>query len=200
MARDKISFESNVPVELSLAFPEGKIVAGRFGDQVMYGLSYPEGSVMFLDLGVSQKLNMLQLQPGEHFAICKRPKNGTVPARWDVWLTPATEQMRAKKHTPPPPAPPSMIERQLAASVHEAQQRKAQSAPAPGPVAVPPANAAPAWVGVLVAKADALIDAYAACLEHANKHGNQVKPEDVRAMLTTVYIAMTKNGASSNAA
>jgi hypothetical protein len=46
----------------------------------------------------------------------------------------------------------------------------------------------------LVTNTDALIDAYAACLEHANQHGNRVKSDDVRALLTTVYIAMTKNG------
>jgi hypothetical protein len=207
MARDKIKFEANIPVELSLAYPQGKIVDGQFGQQTMYGLCFPDNHVMFLDLAVSQKLNVLQLQPGEHFVICKRPKNGSTPARWDVWLTPATEQMRAQRERPSSrpasPEPPSHLERQLAASIHEAQQRRPpQSAPAPqpGPVMVPPVNGAPAWQSVLIAKADVLIDAYAACLEHASKHGNRVEPGDVRSLLQTVYIAMTKNGVNSNAA
>jgi hypothetical protein len=109
--------------------------------------------------------------------------------------------MRAQKSAPP--APPSRLERELAASIHEAQQRKVpQSAPAPqpGPVAVPPATALPDWAARLVGKTDALIDAYAACLEHADAHGNRVRPEDVRSLLQTVYIAMTRANGASNAA
>ena len=49
--------------------------------------------MMFLDRAVSQKLNLLQ--PGERFSICKEPKNGAVPPRGDVWLSPGTEQIRA---------------------------------------------------------------------------------------------------------
>ncbi len=248
--RDKIAFEPNIPVQVTLQFKEGKIVEGRFGDQVMYSLQ--GNKIMFLDLAVSQQVNMLEPEVGESFLICKRPgQKGVARARWDVWLSPETEKFRASKEHPggdwgstrpgkpvPPPAavpqfdqadlykrpePPSELELQLQASLEQINRHRngenliqrrppaAETAPiaAPqgtgtnGPVAVPaiaqPPVGAPKWANVLVQKADALIDAYAACLEHANKHGNHVKPDDVRALLTTVYIAMTKNGVSNAA-
>jgi hypothetical protein len=46
-----------------------------------------------------------------------------------------------------------------------------------------------------------LIDVYAGALAYAGeKHGNAVKPEDVRAMMTTLFINMSKNGGASHAA
>jgi len=42
----------------------------------------------------------------------------------------------------------------------------------------------------------ALIDVYAAALNHASaKHGNAVKPEDVKTLLTTAFINLSKGGA-----
>ena len=95
MGRDTVGFNTNVPVELSLAFPERKFVEGRFGQCVMYSLDFPAGRVMFLSPGVAQKINAQEIQPGERFFICRRPKSGAVPPQWDVWLSPATEQVRA---------------------------------------------------------------------------------------------------------
>jgi hypothetical protein len=243
--RDKLTFDPNVPQTVTLQYQEGKLVDGRFGQQVMFSL---EGNqVMYLDLGVAQKINMLEPAVGESFVICKR-WNGQKgqPIRWDVWLSPETEKLRAVKEHPggnyssPRPgqpqqqfdpsglyarkeAPPSELEQQLQASIEQIQRRNrgetliqrrppaAETAPiaAPqatgtnGPVAVPkPATtttAAPAWAARLGNQTDLLIDVFAGCLEHANQHGNRVKPDDVRALLTTVYIAMTKNGASNAA-
>src|SRR5438105_2099987 len=116
MARDTVSFDANVPVELSLAYADGKFVDGKFGQRVMYSLAFPENHAMFLDPGVAQKIGALQVQPGEHFFLCKRPKNGSAPGHWDVWLSPAAEQARAHGET-------SMLERQLAASIQDAQAR-----------------------------------------------------------------------------
>lgn len=141
--RDKIKFESNVPVTVTLSYAVGKQVDGQFGPQIMYSL---EGNqVMFVDMAVSQKINMLEPDAGESLVICKRPKNGSTPARWDVWLSPATEQLRAAKGAPAVPAedPPSELERELAASVEQIRQREGAllTARRPtgtnGPVAVP---------------------------------------------------------------
>ena len=165
--RPKVSFEANVPVELAIHWAEGKIVAGRFGDQVMYSCDCPADSVMFLDMAVSQKINMLEIQPGERFFVCKRPKNGSVPARWDVWLSPATEKLRAMKESPggawTSPVLPAAQRQQIDGSIRQVQERKAaaiadrpaaaavatQPVPQPqgtgtyGPVAVPQRLAAP---------------------------------------------------------
>jgi hypothetical protein len=53
----------------------------------------------------------------------------------------------------------------------------------------------PAWAESLLEQADALVDVYAAALSHASRnHGNQVKPEDVRSLLVTVFIQRSKVG------
>lgn len=54
-------------------------------------------------------------------------------------------------------------------------------------------HSAPAWAEFLLTEADALVDVYAAALSNASsKHGNQVKPEDVRSLLVTVFIQRAK--------
>jgi hypothetical protein len=213
--RDTITFEPNTPVTVTLQYAEGKIMDGRFGQRVMWGLDGDQ--VMFLDLNVAQQINMLEPQAGESITICKM-WNGQKgqKARWDVGLSIETEKFRAAKEARrvvpgavarpvPASAPPSQLELQVDARLQEIQERRAAAVerkpPAPetaGPVAVPDSRAAhpPAtgFASHLVANTDALIDAYAACLEHADRLGNRVKPEDVRALLTTCYIAMTKNG------
>ena len=53
----------------------------------------------------------------------------------------------------------------------------------------------PAWAQSLLEQANALVDVYAAALSSAStKHGNQVKPEDVRSLLVTVFIQRSKVG------
>jgi hypothetical protein len=225
MGKPTVEFPLNVPVELCLRYPEGKIVEGRFGDRVMWGLDFPDEHVMFIDLAVAQKITNLEIRPGEHFFLCKRQKAGQKKAMWDIWLSPITEQMRAQvemAQMEPPAAPPkpaedpSMLERQLRASLIEAQARKEpQSAPAAvpapaanhGPVALPkpapaaPASAAaPAWVNVLILQTNHMVDVYAACLEHADRYGNRINPEDVRKLMTTAFINLAGKQGKSNAA
>jgi len=53
----------------------------------------------------------------------------------------------------------------------------------------------PVWAQSLLEQANALVDVYAAALSSAStKHGNQVKPEDVRTLLVTAYIQCSKGG------
>jgi hypothetical protein len=40
-----------------------------------------------------------------------------------------------------------------------------------------------------------MVDVYAAALAHADKHGSRVKPEDVRALMTTIFINLSKGAA-----
>jgi len=186
---DKVKFEQNIPQSVTLRHPAGKIVTGRFGDQVYYSLE--GGQCMYLDLDVAQKINMLEPQPGENVVICKR--NSKI---WDVWLSPETEKMRAAKERP-------SLEADLRASLADVNQKRYatltvpvgngyhDAAPAPAPAAAPTPEV-PAWAAGLVSQTNALVDAYAACLSYANRHGNQVKPEDVRSMLVTAYINQSK--------
>jgi len=59
----------------------------------------------------------------------------------------------------------------------------------------PEASASPVWAQSLLGQTNALVDVYAAALSTASsKHGNQVKPEDVRTLLVTAYIQCSKGG------
>lgn len=208
---DKVKFEINEPVQITLRHPAGKIVPGRFGDQVYYSLV--AGQCMYLSLDVAQKLNLLEPQAGETVVICKRN-----PKIWDVWLSPETEKMRAAKSV-------DSIEATLRASITEVNENRYATLRVPVVVgaggkseasAVTPApgkatTATPESHGHslngngitrrgLVDDANSLVDAYAAALSYASsRYGNQVKPEDVRALLTTVYINRSKGGAHAAA-
>ena len=59
----------------------------------------------------------------------------------------------------------------------------------------PESSGTPLWAQSLLEQASALVDVYAAALSRAStKHGNQVKPEDVRSLLVTVFIQRSKAG------
>jgi hypothetical protein len=69
--------------------------------------------------------------------------------------------------------------------------------------AMPESRLAPAvaeFSARLVLETNALVDSYAVALKAASeKHGNAVKPEDVRALLVTAYINASKQGARNAA-
>jgi hypothetical protein len=209
MAKPVVDFEMNEPVEVSLHWPDGKIVSSRFGERVMYSLDQPAGHVMFLDLAVAQQINMLE--PGLNpFVLCKRGKS-----KFDVWKpdgSPAETVLEAQL-------------RESRLQVVAARTRASVSAPAlaetptPSRHSTPPANAnnngngstngsgkppaAPAkppiaagWAQFLLSTTNDLVDVYAAALHYASeRHGNAIKPEDVKSLLTTAYIAQTKGQA-----
>jgi hypothetical protein len=67
--KPKVEFKPNMPVQLALSYSEGKIVSGRFGEQVMYSLA--DGRVMYLNFKVAEKINELELNVREPFFVCK---------------------------------------------------------------------------------------------------------------------------------
>ena len=57
------------------------------------------------------------------------------------------------------------------------------------------AGAQPEWAQVLSLQTNMLSDVYAAALAHASAtHGYAIKPEDIRALLTTAFINLSKGG------
>jgi len=65
----------------------------------------------------------------------------------------------------------------------------------PGTTCTPNGSTA-AWRKHLVDSTNQVVDAYAECLAYASaKHGNTIKPEDVKSLLTTVLINLGKGGA-----
>src|SRR5215831_14286590 len=67
--RERIAFQTNVPVTVALAYADGLQVQGRFGDQIMYTLA--DERVMYVPPVVRSKLVELGIQPSEPFTICK---------------------------------------------------------------------------------------------------------------------------------
>jgi hypothetical protein len=152
-------------------------------------------------------VNLLEVQPGESVAVCKRGKGV-----WDVWLTPETEKLRSAKEAPG-------IEQQLRASVTEINQRRYNVLELPkengngnGRAEVSGAGVRPAPVSQsaapvkpeaaqhdtfgqvqnsnpLVDECNALVDTFAEVLERALKtYEGRVKPDEVQRLVTTVYI------------
>src|SRR6516165_8138005 len=67
--RERIAFETNVPIIVALAYAGGLPVEGRFGDQIMYTLA--DERVMYVPPVVRSKLVELGVQPREPFTLCK---------------------------------------------------------------------------------------------------------------------------------
>lgn len=120
---DHIHFTANVPQVLSLSDPMGDWDGG-------YTVSYPteDRRTLVLPKQTAVRLNLLGLQAGETFGICRRA--GTEPGSpsyWDIWLTPETEQRRAE-------AEKQEQETKAAAEPVQPKGRKLRSVPRKPPV------------------------------------------------------------------
>jgi hypothetical protein len=134
----------------------------------------------------------LGVQPGQPIEITKA-EAGRGPERRTQWIVatlPVEDATLAVLVVPdPPPAAPTELEQQPAASIKMVEARKqAQQATA----------AAPAWATFLVAQSNALVDCYSQVLTHASKYPN-VRGEDVRSIFLSTFINVSKGG-KSNAA
>ena len=67
--RERIAFQTNVPVTVALAYADGLPVEGRFGDQILYTLA--DERIMYVPSVVRTTLVELGIQPREPFTICK---------------------------------------------------------------------------------------------------------------------------------
>src|SRR5579863_7803908 len=67
--KERVVFETNVPVTAVLAYDDGIKVQGRYGDQVMYSLT--DERVMYVPPIVRNKLVELGIRQGDPFSICK---------------------------------------------------------------------------------------------------------------------------------
>ena len=207
--RGCVSFQSNVPEKVALAYPDGVLKDGMYGPRVRYTLT--DGRLMWLDPEVAARINTMGISPFQEFWIVKRkPVGRGQKTRWDIYL-----------EDPTPLAGESPLECDLRLSLHDiARQRaipKEQSAPpqlpnsvsAPRPAYTPRSPGVqevalsvmtkkqPAWAQTLVGQTNQLVDAYAECILHAAQHGLTVKPEDVRTLLVTAFINLSQRGRTS---
>ena len=85
MPKEKIAFQTNIPVEVQLAYADGKRVTGQYGDSFMYTLRGDR--VMFVPSFVRERIQELQPQAGQWFRICKREveaSEGKTRIDWEV--------------------------------------------------------------------------------------------------------------------
>jgi hypothetical protein len=214
---DAIRFEFDQPVEVALKFTEPRLVPSNFGDdRAMYSLT--DERVMFVDQLTAARIKSLAVQPGEAFFLCKT-KNGRL-TEYQVYRESDEPQPAVmpragvvmfgghKKTFPPLKAAlperlyhapeGSTLEDQLRASIDMVERKKLEKAveqhSAPAAMETP-------WARLLVNQTNALVDAYAAVLAAASaKHGNAVKPEDVKSLLITTFINLAGGKGRSNAA
>jgi len=155
-----VDFPANVPVTLSLAYPEGRVVAGHFGERVMYTTT--EKRRFFVDPPVAGQITELGINVRESFTITRKPAGRKgAPDTWEVARVPG-EQPNGT----------------LVVPADEPTKAK------------PPQRASSAIGGMsLVDQANDLVDAFAQVLEHAlTKYGGKVKPDEVRAIFLTAAI------------
>jgi hypothetical protein len=87
MPKEKITFQTNIPVEVQLAYADGKRVTGQYGDSFMYTLRGDR--VMFVPSFVRERIQELRPQAGQWFSICKREveaSEGKTRIDWEVLL------------------------------------------------------------------------------------------------------------------
>jgi hypothetical protein len=193
-----LKFETNITNELRLRSVTGELVDSQYGGQQYrfmsdagaFYVSEPVGNILH------DRFRRLGVAAGEAIEICKREivRNNRKSIQWEVSrigeapaVTPAAAPAAASAAAPDD----SMLERQLAASIAEVQKRKA---PAAASTAAPGMQA---WQQTLLNQTTAVIDVYAAALAHAGeRHGNLVKSDDIRSILLSAFINLSKGGNS----
>ena len=109
-----LRFQTNVPVEVALAYSDGKEVEGNYGPQVMFSLATaPNGEqTMYVPPIVANRIAELHIGKGELFEVCKAElKNGNRRGmEWQVkrvdsnprWQEPAPANPRPEPLAPSP--------------------------------------------------------------------------------------------------
>jgi hypothetical protein len=213
MALQKIKFQTNIPVEMALKFAEGKLCDSQFGDP-QYMFTTVDDQVFFVAEKVAQKIHGLRLKPQEPLEIIKAEKdygNGRKGIEWlvnRVGFTPGeqpdgTFAVPAASGTAVPPAAP------VSAANKSQQPRSNGNGSSNGHTngnghAAPPALPLEApqpltqWAVSLLGQTKQVIDVYAMACEYASKaHGNTVRTDDVRVIMTTAFINLSKQGGAN---
>jgi hypothetical protein len=181
-----IRFQTNVPVELRLRYLEGKPVESQFGG-IQHMFTAEEGS-FYVSEAVGQILTeqfrKLGIKAGEPVDITKAEvTNGNRKTiQWQV----------ARVGTP---ESTSELEKQLAASIAMIKAGKQAQ------IAQTADGETPRWALALVLQTKHLVDVYAELINYASsKHGNSIRADDIRNMMTTIFINLSKNPGNNSSA
>jgi len=209
----KIKFQTNITVELVLKFPEGKLCDSQFGDP-QYMFTTVDERVFFVAGKVAQKIHGLRLQLHEPFEITKAEAdygNGRKGIEWQVTrvgfapgeqpdgtfaVTSAQPGACAGAGTPAPVA--TAVKQPLCTNDNGTKPNGRSNGSGHGSAhaitEVGP-DLPTVWAQGLLSQTNALVDVYFHALDYASEnYGNAVKAEDVRALMTTAFINVSKNG------
>ena len=222
MALQKIKFQTNVPVKIALKFTEGKLCDSQFGDP-QYMFTTTDDRVLFVAEKVAQKIHGLRLKPGERIDVCKAEVdygNARKGIEWQISRVDPPEEpadpgpgkraadrfWAGKAVGEQPDGTFSVPAAGVSVPVPAATAAKRQpsnngngsksgngnghaAAPTPEDPGLMP------WALFLLSQTNALVDVYFHAVDYASKsYGNAIKAEDVRALLTTAFINVSKNG------
>jgi len=179
--REVVDFPPNVPVPVALQYGQGKTISNQHGERMMYALT--DGRVMFLDLAVAGQIESAGINVRESFTITRKTdgQKGS-PSTWEVARLPG-EQPNGTLVVPAPAA--------AATNGTAATPKPAASATA-ATLDVPRRQPGRS----LVEDANALVDDFAAVLEHTlNKYQGRIRPEEAKALLITAHIQRGRNAA-----
>lgn len=176
---------------------------------------------------IAGQLRDLGVQKGVPVEICKCEADagrGRKTIRWTVaQIGPAVGAQPDGTFAVPAAAPPveTELERKLRESVERAKAGASAGTPAPATAASqqplasnqPNGSSKPnglnghaatheiptGWAPYLLQQANSLIDVFAAALQHSAKYGAAVKPDDVRSIVLSCFINVTKGGNGNGA-
>jgi hypothetical protein len=176
MPLEQIKFAPNQPVDLALKWTDGKNMQGQFGPSVMFTTA--DNRVLFLPQPVGDRVRALGLQPGEPVRICKSQGAG----KKTEWQVEKLGEQPNGTFVIPKAAGPSTSPVSGPALPQELTNQVSSN-----PIT---------RSDFLRHHARELVDAYAATVQYAeSQHGVMVKPEDVRAIVLSVFIQMGRAGA-----
>lgn len=209
-----LKLQLNVPVEASLKFAKGKPFESKFPGnegQLMYTLT--SGECVFLPLEADEIFASRHIGVNEPFVMCMRKTSRGAKYLEVHKLSDAAEPDEPQLDPTRYPdengnvARPSKLERDLTASIQQAQQRKAASSskstppsagtastqgptPQNNPIAIVPAPEKPRAGSLMASALVAAVDAIAIAQEYAKSKDMAItfNAEDVRAIAATLYI------------
>jgi hypothetical protein len=178
-SREKVTFDPNVPVTVTLEFDGGKQVQGRYGPQFLYWLDGQRS--MFVDANVHEQIRATGAVAGDTLEITRRKKG-----RADEWEVVHILDEPGQAAAPPPPP-----------------QTRRPSSPVPAAATAPRPTQQPAPAPITRATTDLTaafcqaIDALTEAREYGRRAGLDLRWDtgDVRAVAISIYIDKCKGGA-----
>jgi hypothetical protein len=186
--KERVVFQTNVPVTAALAYGDGLKVEGRYGDQVMYSLV--DERVMYVPPIVREKLLELGVGPNEPFSICKaEQREGN--RRFIEWAVRRLEAVRSSEPADGGPTASVGVPHEASAPVRNDCNGAAR--PNGKPSTASGSNGAQATLRAALA---ASIDAALEAERYASEHGLSVRfgSEDLRAMALSLFIQHARDG------